>query len=152
MAYSVTVESVAPRPIAAVRRRIRQTEISTSFKPALDLVRQFLRDNPGLRAGGHNVFVYRGTGAEGVLDVDFGVEVTRPFEGDGQVFSTATPAGEAATVLHVGPYVGMRDGYAALRAWFAAEGRRMAGPSWEVYGDWSDDPARLETRLYWLLG
>jgi hypothetical protein len=34
----------------------------------------------------------------------------------------------------------------------AASGRALAGPRWEVYGDWRDDPAELETEVYYLLG
>jgi hypothetical protein len=27
----------------------------------------------------------------------------------------------------------------------------FAGKSWEIYGDWSDDPAKLETRVEYFL-
>jgi len=30
-------------------------------------------------------------------------------------------------------------------------GRQLAGPRFEVYGDWRDDPAQLETEVYYLL-
>jgi hypothetical protein len=33
----------------------------------------------------------------------------------------------------------------------AANGRRIAQVSWETYGDWSNDPAMLETTIKYLL-
>jgi Metal binding domain of Ada len=35
-------------------------------------------------------------------------------------------------------------------AWKAA-GRQRAGTSWEVYGDWEEDPAKRRTDVYFLL-
>ena len=65
--------------------------------------------------------------------------------------STETPAGEVATTLHVGPYDQLAAAHDAIRAWRAANDRSFAGHSWEIYGDWSDDPTRLETRVLYLL-
>ncbi|HTP18344.1 MAG TPA: hypothetical protein VMJ65_01995 [Solirubrobacteraceae bacterium] len=33
----------------------------------------------------------------------------------------------------------------------AAEGRDLAGPRWEIYGHWREDPNELETEIFWLL-
>jgi len=52
---------------------------------------------------------------------------------------------------HWGAYSEMAPAYAALEQWCRAHGRRQAGLSWEVYGDWSDDPAQLRTDSYFLL-
>ncbi len=30
-------------------------------------------------------------------------------------------------------------------------GLELAGPRWEIYGDWREDPADLETEVYYLL-
>ena len=38
-----------------------------------------------------------------------------------------------------------------VHAWRAAKNRVFAGKSWEIYGDWSDDPAKLETTIVYLL-
>jgi hypothetical protein len=29
--------------------------------------------------------------------------------------------------------------------------RALAPPSWEIYGDWTDDPSKLETTVVYLL-
>ena len=35
---------------------------------------------------------------------------------------------------------------------FAAErGLELAGPRWEIYGHWREDPAEVETEVYYLL-
>ncbi len=85
------------------------------------------------------------------MDVDFGVQVARPFERSGDVFSTETPAGKVATALHIGPYERLGDTHNAIHAWAAANRMTFAGKSWEVYGDWTDDAAKLETRVEYLL-
>jgi hypothetical protein len=40
----------------------------------------------------------------------------------------------------------------AIHDWAHANSRTLGGQSWEIYGDWSDDPSRLETRVCYLLG
>ena len=39
----------------------------------------------------------------------------------------------------------------AIHAWAAAHQRLFGGRSWEIYGDWSDDPSKLETTVEYLL-
>jgi effector-binding domain-containing protein len=67
------------------------------------------------------------------------------------VFATETPAGRVATVVHWGAYDQMQTAYAALDAWCNEHGRPQSGVSWEVYGDWSADPAHLCTDIYYAL-
>ena len=62
-----------------------------------------------------------------------------------------TPAGEAAVVVHRGPYEKLAAVHQALRQWCAANGRTIGAPSLEIYGDWSDDPEKLETSIEYLL-
>src|SRR4051812_10233825 len=103
MPYDVRVETISPRIIAAVRRRLAMKDIPTQFKPALDRVWAFLGRNPGLRTDGHNIFLYHHE-TPAIMPVDFGVEVVRSFIGEGDVACVTTPAGEAAVIVHRGPY------------------------------------------------
>src|SRR5579871_6870291 len=98
MTYQVKLETLSPRILAAVRRRVAIKDIPAAFKPALDSVWAFLRKRPGLRTDGHNVFVYHHESPE-IMPVDFGVEVVRQFEGEGDVACVTTPSGEAAVVV-----------------------------------------------------
>jgi effector-binding domain-containing protein len=152
MDQGVKIDQLTPRLLAAVRRTATPREIPSVFKPALDLVWAFLGRHKGLRTDGHNVFLYHHVKQpEAGMPIDFGVEVTRRFEAEGEVRCIETPAGEAAVVRHRGPYGGLREAHAALHAWCAANGRKIGAYSLEVYGDWSDDPSRLETTIQYLL-
>jgi effector-binding domain-containing protein len=111
-----------------------------------------LRTQPGLRTDGHNIFVYHHPDRRSdPMDVDFGVEVVREFALSGEVMSVKTPAGTVATATHVGPYDRLGQTHDAIHAWAAASHRAFAGTSWEIYGDWNDDPAKLETTIMYLL-
>jgi effector-binding domain-containing protein len=150
MDYVVTLQTLQPRILAAVRRRVAIKDIPTAFKPALDQVWAFLRAHRGLRTDGHNIFLYHHENPE-IMPIDFGVEVVRSFAGEGEVTCVKTPAGEAAVVVHRGPYSQLIDAHRALHQWCTANGRKIGAYSMEVYGDWTDDPAKLETTVEYLL-
>ncbi len=152
MSIQVSVRTVASIKLAAVRRRVTIGGVGTAWKPALDKVWEFLRTQPGLRTDGHNVFLYHHPERrDQPMDVDFGVEVTGAFEAAGEVCATETPAGIAAVAVHVGSYDRMKEAHDAIHAWREASNRTFAGISWEMYGDWSEDPSKLETTIVSLL-
>lgn len=152
MTYEIVTETVAPRPLAAVRRRVRIGEIGGSWRPALDLVWAFLRRHAGLRTDGHNIFLYHHPARrEDPMDVDFGVQVTGPFEGEGEVAFAETPAGEVASTVFLGPIERLKDAHQAIHAWSESHGRPIGDASWEIYGDPTDDPATIEIRIVYLL-
>src|SRR5580692_9780664 len=127
---SVKIEQLRPRLLAAVRRTAAPREIRRVFKPALDLVWAFLGKHPGLRTDGHNVFLYHHTNqSEAGMPIDFGVEVTRRFEPEGEIRCVETPGGEAAALVHRGPYRELPSAHAALRAWCAANERAIGAYS-----------------------
>jgi effector-binding domain-containing protein len=134
--------------LAAVRETTTQERLGADIVRLLNLVWPVLRDQ-GVRTD-HNVVVYRG-GVDGTLTVDVGVEALTDFEDRGEVRHASTPSGEVATVAYFGEYSGMAPAYAALDRWCQDRGRSPSGVSWEVYGDWDDDPARLRTDIYYLL-
>ena len=91
-----------------------------------------------------NIIFYPGTGAAGEFEIRCGVQV----DSGG---NDATPAGTVATTVHMGPYDQMKPAHEAIHQWARENGRKLAGPSWEVYGHWSDDPAQLRTDIFYLL-
>jgi effector-binding domain-containing protein len=152
MGVTVSVHAVTARKLAAVRRQVAIGSVGAAWRPALDKVWDFLRTNPGLRTDGHNVFLYHHPARRDMpMDVDFGVEVVRAFEPQGEVRAAETPAGEAAVAVHRGSYERMKETHDAIHAWSAANNRTFAGKSWEIYGDWSDDPTKLETTIVYQL-
>jgi effector-binding domain-containing protein len=61
---------------------------------------------------------------------------------------TQTPGGRVVTTAHIGPYDEMGAAYDAIHAYVRDNRLKVIGPSWEVYGHWSDDPARLRTDVF----
>jgi len=138
--------------LAAVRREVAPGAVGSAWRPALDTVWEFIRSQPGLWTGGHNIFVYRHPTQPGAPIVcDFGVEVNATFETTGEVCATETPGGEAAVAIHRGPYTQLNEAYAAIDNWMAANRRESAGCVWEIYGDPTPNPADTETTVVHLL-
>ena len=79
------------------------------------------------------------------------MEVGRSFAGNGRVMPSSTPAGTVATTTHLGPYDRLGEAHAAILTVCKERGLALAGPSWEVYGHWTDDVAQLRTDVYYLL-
>lgn len=148
---AVSVQSVLPRKLAAVRLRVQMGGVGAVWKSALDQVWGFLRRQPGLRTDGNNLFLYNHTDPNAPMTVDFGVEVSRTFAPEGEVIPAETPAGEVALAVHIGPYSGMHQAHQAIHRWCERNGRTRAGWSWEIYGDWTGDESKLETTIAYLL-
>ena len=149
--YDVQVGPSTAVPIASVRARVALDHIPDAFREPLGKVWAFLRTHPELKKDAHNVFLYHhATFDNGVIDIDFGVQVVSAFPGEGEVACTALPAGVAASVVHRGPYDGLGAAHGAIHAWMKEHGCNSP-LSWEIYGDWSEDPAKLETTVFYLL-
>jgi effector-binding domain-containing protein len=151
MNYDVVVETAQPELVAALRATVAISGIARAWKPALDQVWAFLKTN-GELGPGHNLFLYHHPEHRNEpMNIDFGVQVARAFDQQGNIRCIETPVGEVARTVHVGPYDQFGDAHNAIRAWCAANNRKIAGASWEIYGDWKDDPALLETTIKYLL-
>jgi effector-binding domain-containing protein len=152
MGYDVRTTDASPQLIAAVRARVRRGGVAQAFGSSLDKVWAFLRRHPGLRTDGHNLFLYEhGDAASPFLTVDFGVQVVAWFEQEGDVRCVQTPGGEIVTTVHRGPYDRLSAAHGAVHEWCRTNTRQIGGFSWEIYGDWTDDPERLETTIVYLL-
>src|SRR5262249_53953735 len=119
MPVPVSLQTVQPRRLAAVRREVAPGAVGSAWGPALDKVWSFIRsrlpeNQPGLWTDGHNIFLYHHPAQAGApILCDFGVEVTRAFETAGEVYATETPGGEAAVAVHRGPYDRMNEAHDA---------------------------------------
>jgi effector-binding domain-containing protein len=152
MRVSVSLQTVHPRKLAAVRREVVPGAVGSAWGPAVGKVWEFIRSQPGLWTNGHNIFLYHHPAQPGApILCDFGVEVTRIFEAAGEVYAIETPGGEAVVAVHRGPYNRMNEAHDAIRKWMEANRRESAGHSWEIYGDPTPDPAATETTVVYLL-
>lgn len=145
----IDIAEVQETPIAAVTGHITFADIPAKMMPMMDKVWAFIRGN-GIKGHGHNVWLYR-KGEDGELDVEVGVQLPVPFEGDGDVQRLATPGGRAAHAVHYGEYEELPRVHQAVMDWCAAQGHEIAGVDWEVYGDWHEEAAKRRTDVYYLL-
>jgi effector-binding domain-containing protein len=146
MEYQVHLQQVQPQTTGVVRFQARPGQLSTLIPQACGEVWAFMRSS-GLPHPGRNLALY----LDGVMNIECGVEVPQPFTGNGRVVCSSTPAGTVATAAHIGPYSRLGEAHDAVRKWCSDNGHTPAGPSWEVYGHWTDDPTKLRTDVYWLV-
>jgi hypothetical protein len=142
---AVRVEIAEPRDLAALRRSSVPGRIGAEIIRALDVIWPELRRQAV--PTGHNVVLYHG----GPHAMDVGVEVPHGFTPAGELKAVRTPAGEVAAAGHFGDYSELSAAYKSLESWRLNAGRQFAGVSWEVYGDWTENPDELRTDVYFLL-
>jgi effector-binding domain-containing protein len=149
MHREIAIVEARPRPLAAVRVRTVLSKWPAQFRSALDKVYEAVKAGK-VRQSGQNVMVYHPR-EDGRVDIECGVETATEFERIGDVVYCETPSGLAVTTAHIGPYEQLRMSYDAIADWSRKNGHRLIGTCWEIYGDWSDDPATLRTDIFHLL-
>lgn len=144
---SVQVAEGSPIPLAVIRRRVERSQLSTVVPQTCGLVWNFVREH-GIPAGRH-VAVY----LNGAIDVEVGVEVGGAFEEEGDVVRSSTPSGLIASAVHLGPYHQLGAVHSTIKSWCQANGHRLAGPNWEIYGhwqsEWDKNPAQIRTDVFY---
>ena len=149
MSVDVTARTIEPTPTAVVAAAVTWAEFPKMWPPMLDQVWSFLRGGApeGLYKHGHNVMLYK----DDVPNVEVGVQVSGPFEPVGQVVASTLPGGLVAAATHAGPITGIGDTHQAVREWSDANGYRLAGPSWEIYGDPDPSTGHFDVEVFWSL-
>ena len=69
----------------------------------------------------------------------------------GGVFNCASAHGLTATATHTGPVATIGDTHQAVREWSTANGYRLAGPRWEIYGDPDPSSGHFDVQVFWSL-
>lgn len=146
MNYDVRVEPAASIPLAVIRRRASPRELSSVVPALCGDVWKFVKAHKIDRPGRH-VAVY----LDGAINLEVGVEVGATFAPSDSVVPSATPSGTVATARHVGDYARLGDAHAAIRAFCKERGLKFAGPNWEIYGHWNDDPRLVTTDVFYLI-
>lgn len=136
--YTVEVQQLPTQSIAVVRGQATMATLPSRIRALFD---QFYAGFQG--KGGLNIVLYPGD-CSNEFPIECGVQV----ESDG---NSSTPGGMVATTVYMGPYDQMHPAHKAIHQWVKEHGHRLAGPSWEVYGHWSNDPAQLRTDIFYLL-
>lgn len=158
MRYEVEIRQVTRQHLAVMRARATYQDLGGKIRNILadNAVYAFI-EKAGISPYGHNVIVYWDEEEKSLLSTDeglmieVGVQVASAFQSDGRVTCSATPGGTVATAIHMGPYDKLTEAHAAIREWCRQDKRPIAGPNWEVYGHWNDDPGKLRTDVFYLL-
>jgi effector-binding domain-containing protein len=152
MPYDVSLVDAPALKLLGATRTTPLSKLGETFREAYDTVYKHL-DTAQISQRGHNVAYYtdvRQEGGEMTFDVVCGVEVGRDVPASDDVRLHETPSGLAAMTTHCGDYSELHTAHEAIHAWCQANGREF-GRNWEVYGDWSDDPAQRRTDVYYEL-
>jgi effector-binding domain-containing protein len=149
MAVEVTMKTVGPAPTAVVMAATTWADFPATWGPMLDKVWSFLRGGApeGLYQQGHNIMLYK----DDVPNVEVGVQVSGSFDPAGDVVASALPGGLVATATHTGPIAGIGDTHQVVREWSQANGYRLAGPRWEIYGDPDPSSGHFDVQVFWSL-
>jgi len=146
----VRLITVGPGPLAVVRRRASQKELSSVVPDGCGSVWNFLRQRQVAGVGRHVALYW-----DNAINLDVGVELDTTFVSDGNVIPSATPGGLVATLVHMGPYQRLIETHQAIRQWCAGQSYQLAGPSWEIYGHWEEewnrDPSKIRTDVFYLV-
>ena len=147
----VTLETATPQLIAAVTDHVQIKDIMGAWEPALYQVKAVLAERPDLAGSGRHVFLYHHpTQRDQPMEIDFGIEVARPFDAAGAVKCLSTPEGRVAVATHAGPLTSLPQTHMAIHQWCAANRHAIGGFSWETY-TWGDGPDPVETVVRYAL-
>ena len=149
MAEEPSVVDAESRRILAVRKKVRWTELGKVAIPSLDEVWKHIRANE-ITGCGHNVFIYRGMSILGV-EASFGVEVPEGVEAPEGFVIDETPSGKAATFHQYGDYSKLIDTNLTIRQWCKQQDLKVDNISWDLYGDWDEDPTKVRTDVFYHL-
>jgi effector-binding domain-containing protein len=145
--YSVRLQDVPSIPLAVIGRQARAADLSKLVPELCGLVWAAIKAQ-GAKGGRHVAIYWNGD-----IRLEVGVELEGPFVEHGLVVRSATPGGAAAVVTHFGPYGRLGAAHAAVRTWCQANGHRLAGPNWEIYGhwreEWNTNPALIQTDVFY---
>jgi effector-binding domain-containing protein len=151
VSYTVEVKKLERQPVLDIHRDVPVADIPQVMQQAIPAVFAYAGSH-----GGVPKFVYAryyDVRPEQV-SMDVGVIIATAIDGEGEVKADHLPAGDAACVLHVGPYEAMEPAYGAVESWMKANGREASGAPWEIYlsdPQSEPDPQKWRTEICWPL-
>jgi len=142
----VKIEQLEPQPILSIRATVRIDQLGEAMGDRLQALQSYLRQH-GTQPSGPP-FVRYHTFGETETDLETGVPVAAPIDGEGRIAGGELPGGPAVTTWHIGPHDKLGEAYARIEAWLKEHGRERGGPAREVY-HWIDlshdlDPSKWD--------
>jgi effector-binding domain-containing protein len=145
--YTCEIKTLPSQPTLFTRATMPVTELPTRLGQLYGSVMQAIYGQGAQPAGAPYVAYYNMDMQ--ALEIEAGFPLAQPLPGSGEVQAGQIPAGEYASVLHVGPYPEIGSAYKALNLYLQQQTRQATGVSYEFYlNDPTDTPAdRLETEI-----
>lgn len=146
MTETCRIVTVEPVILALTQAELLRSEISVRIRGMYDITYSWLRSADVRQVGKNYAFYDECTNQN--LRVRVGFPVSGLFLDTELVKCIELSAGRAAHVTHVGSYGNLAVTYRVLTDWCLRERLPLSGESWEIYGDWNDEPSKLKTDLY----
>jgi effector-binding domain-containing protein len=144
-AFAPEIATLDEQRVALIRVTTAMDGIPQAMGTAFHEIEMAMKEAGGEIVAGPPFARYLSFGRE--ITFETGCPIRRAFPTSGRIELGRLPAGEVATVIHVGPYERLSATYDALNGWVAAQGRSPAGPMWEVY---LTDPDTEPDKEKWL--
>lgn len=149
-AYNVTEELRDELPTATVRVMTTMNSIPDDLGRIYHQVFRYLAGTDIRPTGAPFAWYHRMS--EDEIDMEAGVPVDKPIDGDDQVKPSSLPGGSVAVVWYSGPYGDeMAPAYEAIEQWISNNGFESVDGPWEVY--WTDpaetSPEDYRTEIVW---
>ncbi len=146
----VTEKMNGEQPTVTVRVKTTMSTISDDIGRIYHQVFSYLQE-AGVEPVGVP-FAWYHEMTEDEIDMEAGVAVGNPLEGNDQVKPSRLPGGPVAVVWYTGPYGDeMVPAYTAIEEWIQENGYEPAGGPWEYY--WTDPaetaPEDYRTEIVW---
>ncbi|HVE93199.1 MAG TPA: GyrI-like domain-containing protein [Actinomycetota bacterium] len=137
-----------PRHAVTIRKVVGNSEVAQAFGECLPKVFGYIQSKGGAMSG--PPFGLYHSFSDDKMDMEAGLPVEAPVEGEGEITSTTLPGGRVAATWHVGPYEQLAQAHESLRRWVDEQGLRPAGPPRDVF--WTDpgqepDPSKWRTEV-----
>ena len=137
-------KQVEAQPFVGVRTNATMDKLPEVMGPLFGEVHGYIQQS-GQAPAGMPFTRYHSMDGNSV-DMECGMPVASPLEGEGRVQAGELPAGTVAAVTHMGPYDELSKTWMALTGWMESQGLQPAGAPWEVY---VTDPGSEPDQLKW---
>jgi effector-binding domain-containing protein len=141
----VFIEDREPQAVVSIRSIVAVAELAQAQSERLGELWRSMQARDLAPVG--PPFVRYHTFGETDTDVELGVPVRKEATGEGRIEAGSLPGGAAIVTWHLGAHNSLGEGYGRLNAWLERQGRRAAGPAWEVY--WWIDARREPDPSSW---
>lgn len=138
---SPKLEQRREQSYVAIRSHATRAELSTKLPPLIGELAGWLAAR-GVNPMGAPFYRYLVIDQNEEFDIEVGLPVSGPLQGDGRVVVGVIPAGCYAVTTHIGSYDSLQDATADLKKWAADNDVR-----WDTSEDEKRWGARLETYL-----